>query len=88
MYRSHKPAKSLSPELRKTVESVLGRSLDEDELVVVRTTTPHEGSALEGEPAEQEGLAEFLAEVDAGSAEAGVEEQPELGKNPVREWIH
>lgn len=89
MYRSHKPAKSLSPELRKTVESVLGRSLEEDELVVVRTPTPHEGSVLEGETAE---LAEFLEEVDAKEADASnalrEEEKPDQRKKPAREWIH
>ena len=58
-------ARNLSPAVRQALESLLGRALNDEESISVRTYEPHEAPGAEARRAAVRGLERYFAEMDA-----------------------
>ena len=57
-------ARTLSPAVRGAIETLLGRSLGDDEAVSVRAYQPHEAPTDRERPVLVEGLRRYFAKID------------------------
>jgi hypothetical protein len=57
-------ARGLSPDVRNAVETLLGRTLKDDEAVSVRAYQPHEAPAAEQQRSAVRGLEQYFSKID------------------------
>ena len=57
-------ARWLSPDVRNALETLLGRTLSDEEAVSVRPYQPHEAPAIEQERSAVRGLEQYFAKID------------------------
>jgi len=77
-------SRDLPPALRVALETLLGRALEEDETVSVRTYDAHEAPSEEVREAALRGLSQHLAQIDEQIEDVPKEEHEEAIEEALR----
>jgi hypothetical protein len=77
-------ARTLSPAARSALEQLLGRALDDDEAISVRTYLPHEAPSREQQRAVADDLRRYFARIDEKLKDIPEREREEILEEAIR----
>jgi len=77
-------ARDLSPSAREAVEQILGRALEDNELVNIRTRKLNQAPSPEAKEAARRGLREYFARIDEKTKHIPLDERDEIMDEAIR----